>query len=745
MRFFHVLLICSSFNLFAQFNFEPSNDVSFIVGGQTLAMPTFGGLNYAQFADMDLDFDGDLDLVIFDRSNNNIRALRNELIGGQRQYVPIEKSYFLFPEDVFYRLQLYDYDNDGKKDLFTYGIGGIKVYRNVGNSTIGLKWEVAKNLLYSKFQNNSSNLYVSLSDIPALIDVDHDGDMDVLTFNINGVHLEYHQNQSIEKYGHADSLVFEIKNECWGKFSEDANNSSILLNDPNSPCSGGGGVSNPQFKSIDPKGGMHSGSTVLALDLNNDQVIDLILGDLSSNKLTKLINGGTAPNTNSAMVSVEYNFPQNTLSLDLEAFPAAFYLDVDFDGLKDLVVGTNAKNVSENVNSVWFYKNTGTNSAPIFAFQQKNFLQKEMIDVGTASVPVFFDQNNDGKEDLLIANFYRYIPNSPFKQSNISVYRNTSTTGNQSFTFLDDNFLNLTNENLGLRMLPSFGDLNGDGKKDLLLSLENGTFRLYLNTSTTGNATFSAPSGNLRNAQNTEINESSYPYGQLFDLDNDGLLDIIVGKKNGLLVFYKNIGTTTSPVFDKKNDHLGNIDVSGVFPDGYAMPHFLRVNDTTHLFLGSVFGKLRYYRGIDSKLDPDSSFSLYSDHFLNLDIQGNSSFFVNDIDADGFLDLWAGQDLGGLMHLEVDPNSTSNLREEKFIPIEIYPNPNQGSFQIKGQNLQENNIEIYSLLGQKIDFETLKTVDGYKVNFRQNTKGVFIVSVQNNNNPTKQIFKIVVN
>jgi hypothetical protein len=481
------------------------------------------------------------------------------------------------------------------------------------------------------------------------------------------------------------------------------------------------------------------------LDLNDDEVIDLILGDLSSKKLVKLINGGNAPNTNSAMISVEYNFPQNTLSTELDVFPAAFYLDVDFDNKKDLVVGANAKNVSENVSSIWFYKNTGTNSAPVFAFQQKNFLQKDMIDVGTSSVPVFFDQNNDGKDDLLIANFYRYISSSPFKESNISVFRNTSTAGELSFTFLDDDFLNLTNENFGLRMLPSFGDLNGDGKKDLLLSIENGTFRLYMNNTNFGNATFASPSGNLRDAQNNEINESSYPYAQLFDLNNDGLLDIVVGKKNGLLVYYQNIGTPVSPIFEKKNDHLGNIDVSGNFPDGYAMPHFLRVGDTTHLFLGSAFGKLRYYRDIDNHLQPDSSFSLYSDHFLNLDIQGNSSFFVNDIDSDGFLDLWAGQDLGGLIHLEVDPNSTSKLKEKEMESIEIYPNPNQGSFHITGQNIEQKNIEIYSMLGQKIPFNLLKTSNGIEIQLNQGSKGVFIVSLQNNISSVSQVFKISVN
>jgi hypothetical protein len=91
------------------------------------------------------------------------------------------------------------------------------------------------NLLYSDYVGSFSNLYVSSSDIPAYVDVDFDSDIDILTFSISGQRIEYHQNQSMELYGHNDSLVFVLKNECWGKFSEDPNNNSLILNDQTTP------------------------------------------------------------------------------------------------------------------------------------------------------------------------------------------------------------------------------------------------------------------------------------------------------------------------------------------------------------------------------------------------------------------------------------------------------------------------------------------------------------------------------
>ena len=71
-----------------------------------------------------------------------------------------------------------DYDNDGRNDLFTYGIAGLKVYRNVGNATDGLQWELVSELLQTVVPNGNQHLYVSSSDIPAIVDVDFDGDID---------------------------------------------------------------------------------------------------------------------------------------------------------------------------------------------------------------------------------------------------------------------------------------------------------------------------------------------------------------------------------------------------------------------------------------------------------------------------------------------------------------------------------------------------------------------------------------
>jgi len=736
---FFFLLTLQTF-VSAQLSFEYNPNVPVVVNSINLENPWAGGLNYAQFSDFDFDFDGDLDLYVFDRSSNNIRVYLQEGTGINRHYEFLYNAAQYFPADIRYRSTLVDFDNDGKKDLFSYGIGGLTVYRNVGNAIDGLQWELFDDLLYSQYVNGYSNLYVSSSDIPAIIDVDNDGDIDILTFHISGQHLEYHQNQSMELYGIPDSLTFILKNECWGKFSEDLNNNSVVLNDPNAPCVGGN-IANP-MRPIIEVAAKHAGSTVLALDADNSGVLDLVLGDVAFPNLTLLINGGTAVNTDSPMISQDNNFPSNTTPASMQLFPASFYLDVDFDGVKDLIVCPNAKNVSENKASVLFYKNLGTNNNPIFSFVERNFLQKEMIDHGTGSVPVFVDINEDGLEDIIVANFYQY-KDVLDKETTLAYYRNTGTANNPSFTLIDDNYLDLNLQSYGLHLIPTFGDIDGDGDKDLFFGREDGTLVYYENQSTGSGAVFTTGLTNYKDNLNQTITTISYCFPQLFDLDNDGKLDLILGKKTGELIYYKNIGTTTSPSFQLTNSTLGNIDVSTANPDGYPAPHFFRHNSETKLFLGDLTGRCNLYTDIDGNLNPGNSFSLVSDNYAGIKAEAYSSFWVNDLNNNGNLELYVGQDLGGIYRFEHDPNSTVNIGElEIEKQILVYPNPTTNLFTISSPDEMIERVEMKNIEGKIIHSIVVKS-SKIQISSIDLPTGIYFatITLENGSAVTKKIIK----
>jgi len=692
--------LISSYCLVAQFQFDFQNSIPVVKAGTEFKLPWAGGLNYVQVSSIDIDFDGDMDLFVFDRSSDQIRIFKQVEINGLKAYEYLPMAHLYFPEDLRYRVQLQDFNQDGKTDIFTYGIGGIKVYKNVGNLEEGLKWELAKSLLYSNYNGSEFNLYVSSSDIPAIVDVENDGDLDILTFHIGGEHLQYHQNQSMELYGHADSLVFVLKNECWGGFKEDVNSNSVILNDPSAPCAVGNVPDAQKSKLENTKA--HAGSTVLAIDMDGSGVKDLILGDVAYSNLNLLINGGTAPNTNSLIISADVNFPANSTPVSMQLFPAAFWEDIDFDGKKDLIVAPNAKNASENETSVLKYKNTGSNAVPNFVFETKSFLQNEMIEQGTASIPILVDINNDGLLDLFVSNYYSYKPTLS-KYSRIAYYRNTGTATAPKFTYIENDFLGLSSTNYGLKITPTFGDLDGDNKKDLLLGLENGTLVYYKNTSTGSNPTFANPILNYSDNTGATINVGQFAAPQLFDINKDGKLDLIIGKKTGELVYYRNVGTTTNPQFEMANANLGGIDVATTTPDGFPIPHFFTHNDTTYLLLGAYDGIIRFYDSIDLNLTTGSSFRLRTFNFLGMqkELGGFSACAVNDLDNDGNLNLFIGQDLGGIYHLEHTDGSSLGLVENESEPaIIVYPNPFENEFTI--QSSVNESLEIYNLMGQKI-------------------------------------------
>ena len=742
-RFFLIyllVLICFSFKAQFQFNFNDSIEV--YRTNTALKYPWAGGLNYAQFSEIDYDYDGDMDLLVFDRSNDQMRVFEQKIEGGVSFYKLDPLAYLEFPEQIRYRVFSIDYNGDGKNDLFTYGIGGIKVFKNAGSPQLGLQWELAKDLLYSDYTGANLNLYVSSSDIPAIVDVDFDGDIDILTFHISGEYLQYHQNQSQELYGHSDSLIFKLKNECWGGFREDVNTNFLILNDITLPCTTGN-VPNPGIKpntsSVDKA---HSGSTVLALDYDGSGVQDVVIGDVAYSNMNLLINGGTAPNTNSLMISVDPAFPSNSTPIAINLFPAAYFVDVDFDGKKDLVVAPNAKNISENEKSIWKYKNTGTQSSANFVFETKAFLQQDMIEHGTASVPFLVDIDNDGLKDLFVSNFYAYKPTLN-KESRIAYYKNTGTLNNPKFTLIDNDFINLSTLNYGFKISPSFGDLDNDGKIDILLGLENGTLIFYKNNSSSSSLIFAPPVLNYTDNLGAIISAGQYATPQIFDLDNDGKLDLIVGKKTGELMYYKNIGSLSTPQFELTNPMLGNIDVSTLTPDGYPTPHFFRVQDTTYLLLGASDGFIRFYDAIDNSLNSGNSFNLRDADFLSLSkaIGGYSSCAVADLDGDNKLNLFVGQDLGGLFHLEHDENSDLGINTE-IIPtqnIECFPVPANKSLTIRLE-LMGDKLFIYNVIGQKID-ELILNQGTNELDLQNYSNGIYFLQFINTGITRKIIVK----
>ena len=652
-----------------------------------LRYPWAGGINSGQFGKIDINLDGIKDLVIFDRQGNRILPFINDGIPDSVSYTFHPELASLFPalhDWVFF----YDYDCDGKEDIFTYGTGSIMVYHNISDTV--LKFKLVTKMVESYFYNGWVGILGTTVDYPSISDIDGDGAVDILTFFGLGSYVEYHRNLSIQKFGNCDSLDYKLTSSCWGDFQESSSSDSITLNIAcpykKSP------VEFPCKESLtDPK---HVGSTLLALDLNNDGVKDLLTGGINFPNIIALYNGGTKDSAH--MISVDTMFPSYSRPVHLYEFPCPFYLDMDNDSINDLVVSpfdpTNnpAYVVADNFRNVWYYKNTGTNTSPNFQFVTDRFFTSEMIGVGSTSFPVIYDVNGDGLPDLLIGNF-GYYDSSYYKEgflksvytSKIAYYKNTGTMNHPEFHLVTDDFANLSS--LHLRgIFPTFSDIDGDGSDDMIIGNSDGTIIFFKNTAGPHNEpVYAAPQFNYQG-----IKTGTFSTPQLFDLDKDGLKDLIIGEQNGNLNYYRNTGSATNPSFTLVTDSLGKINVTNYNLSyyGYSTPSLFRDQQgNTSLLVGSDEGKVHYYTNIDGNLggkfkDSDSLFSLVSDTPFQITSGWRISPAIGNLTDSVFMDLIVGNYSGGLNYYSKGkkPQVITSVRE-KPEPVKnhftIYPNP----------------------------------------------------------------------
>lgn len=577
-------------NSSAQPYFNRYDSIPVTINSNTLKFPWVGGLNSCQFSTIDLNMDNIEDLFVFDRAGNKISTFINNGTSGTIDYTfaPEYRSQFVNQHDdrgtMHDWILLRDYDMDGKKDIFTYSNGATAVYRNTTTTEDSISFELMTSFMKSFYNPNYLALYISPVDMPTFIDVDNDGDLDVLTFHISGLQIEFHSNQSQELYGHSDSLAFMLYDQCWGDFSENSASNAVDLD----TCYWG------EFRG--ENNNRHSGSSTLALDMNNDGVKEFMMGDISFKNLVLLSNDGTLLDAH--MYEQNPASPPNTTAVDLAVFPAAFYEDINNDNIKDLISSPNTTNITENFNSIWLYKNNGITSQPDFEFIQNNFLQDNMIEVGEVSFPVFFDADNDGLQDLIIGNYGYYSDNGNYK-SKLSYYRNTGTASDPAFQLITRDYASI--EQLNIKSLvPTFGDIDGDDVSEMLIGDNNGVLHLFENNAQPGQpASFVFSQANY-SAIDVGLNAAP----QLFDVNGDTLLDLVIGERNGNLNYYENTGTANNPVFSLMSEDFGGVDVRKQgFNIGYSTPFMFKLNNETQLFVGSESGDIHQYIGIEETLD----------------------------------------------------------------------------------------------------------------------------------------------
>ena len=604
-----------------------------------------------------------------------------------------------------------------KEDIFTYNDSYVKVYKN---SSVGgeLSFQLEKSALISDLGPILSAVIISEVDIPSFVDVDGDNDIDILTFKQSGGYIEYHQNQSQELYGNCDSLIFELKTDCWGEFFEGLNTYEFNTCGENASVE----YSTTQIRSS----GAHKGSTLLSLDIDGDNDMDIVLGDVSFNNLNLLSNGGDVDYALMNVLTQEFPIGNGSnVEANINSFPAAYYLDVNNDNIRDLVVSPNTDNNSENFESIMVFVNTQMDNNPSFEFSQNNFLQDNTLDLGSGAYPSFIDYNNDGLKDLLIGN-YGYFNNGN-AISQLALFRNIGSQNDPNFELIDRDFGNLSSIaldtilNLAVSgLFPTFADLDNDNDIDMIVGDNNGKIHYFKNNANIGeNVEFELENVNF---SSIDIGQHSTPF--LYDMNGDNLFDLIIGQLNGTLSYVPNTGTENNPVFTTIENDFGAISVNNDESlYGFSTPYVYEENGELQILVGSESGKIYHFQSVN--MDLNTPFTLISDNFQGLSQGYNTAVVYEDLTADGKRDLILGMKTGGILYFKNDSVS-SNVKTYNNKNITVYPNPTNNILNINTE--KEVVLSIYSTLGQLV---LVKKVNGSSaIDVSHLVPSYYLVSIQ---------------
>ena len=703
------------------------------VGNPIYENALVGGFNCPEFSEVDLNNDGKLDLFVFDRIGYACVT-----------YLNVNGKYVFRPDylDNFPKLNdwalLRDFNGDGIADIFTYNdgaIGGIRVFKGkMVNNKIAfdrMNFAFQGNILSYPLNGFPTNIYVNTVDVPAIDDIDGDGDLDILSFEVGGGHVYMYKNYSIERNFRRDSLVFDLYDDCWGKFFDNGISKTIKLGNATT-CSSG---------IIVPR---HPGASITTFDADNDGDKDALLGSISFENMNFLTNGGSR--TQALATIDDSNYPPNTEGVNLPVFPASYILDLDFDGKKDLVIAPASTNYIENYSVNWFYKNTGTNAVPTFQLQQKDFLIRDMIDLGTGANPTLVDVNADGLLDLVVGNGSLFLPQSG-RDLRLFLFLNVGTASTPIFRLTDDNWLNFKSlSNIdNYDFSPAFGDLDGDGDLDLIVGEESGTLHFVENKAGANQPlSMGTPQPIWKN-----LDAGAAPKPQIIDLDRDGLPDIVSGTRNGFIRFFKNIGTRTAPNFSTTptKTKLGFVDTGEFgFPTGFAAPFFISLNNKFVLFCGTESGKIKVYDNIDGRLN--DTFRLINNDFGLLRDGGHISVAIANVTTnDNKLELFIGNQRGGLSAYQMSYNTdgttpTQDIDNQNFAAV--FPNPTTGELTIEcdaKMGLNDKKIYLYNIMGQCLIRQQFNTPQ-YKMDLSNYANGLYFIKIEGEKGG-QQIVKIV--
>ena len=442
-------------------------------------------------------------------------------------------------------------------------------------------------------------------------------------------------------------------------------------------------------------------------------------------------------------ISVDYSFPLLTggvEALNCQRFPSAYHIDVDNDGVRDLLFSPNTYLETDDDASVHFLKNTGEDLDPVWSYIQNDFIQEGMIDLGRGAYPVLIDLDSDSLIDLVIANkeTYNGVGDTP---TTILLFRNSGTQTQPVFTYTSA----VDVSTFGIEsVFPALGDIDGDGDIDLIVGDELGRLHRFDNTAATGAwPVFTVTELSVSDNSGEVIDVGQFAAPQLIDTDSDGLLDLVVGEKNGTLTLYLNCGDVETlelckVVSDAFGDNWGDIHVTNILGiNGYSTPALYEDDLGIHVLVTNETGTVQSFGFVSSDFETaleESNSEVLASGLGGRGFRASAAFA--DLNNDSIVDCLLGIQNGGLMCYYSSDSTTSGIVSPSLLGLEtsltIFPNPGNSilNWRITARHtLEPRIIEVRNQLGALV-YSSSATLNG-SIHTDTWSNGVYIISIRN--------------
>ena len=363
-------------------------------------------------------------------------------------------------------------------------------------------------------------------------------------------------------------------------------------------------------------------------DLDNNGLLDLLLGENDGG--IHHLEQDSSGSTHFSSISTSFN------GIDAGSRPAPTFTDLDNDALMDLLIGKQDGTISH-------YEQDSAGSTT-FSLLSENFNE---IDIGEYATPRFIDLDHDDLLDLIIGE----------EEGTLNHYQQNAQ-GSAEFTLVTENFNGI---DVGYISTPCFTDLDGDELIDLLIGVNVGHLYHYEQASF-GSTEFGLISDNYNGI---DIGAQACPI--FTDVDNDGLLDLMIGDMNGFLSYYEQEADGSTSVLLISNNILPGIDIGN-----NSAPTFtdLDNNGLLDMIVGANDGTLKHF---EQEAAGSSFFNFMADTLWGIDIGALSAPVFIDLDGDGLTDMLVGEYNGNLNHYEQEAPGSLNftLLTDSFNDISI--------------------------------------------------------------------------